>query len=655
VKVSEKRPKTLARVRADLRRDRDAIEKAQTRILDNLKLGLELGGSAPDLATDAGYTVGRLTQLTGGVRKYRAEAGVSAPKRKAPVRKASPADESGQMAAEASESAGKGRQGAPELTGIAAAVAELPVNPVRRVEGVKQLLHAEGLVSDRWDKPRTERPTVFVNVATGEWWTAAGATGLMSWREGSAAELLAGLPPGTARAYFAGPYRPGVTPEKVREHGSAAAAARAWFLAPVPMGWKGTHFLSDDAALVGRWEHTDGRAVEVQHASVWFGHGAYSARDAAIAWNELRRDLAQACRGAVLMSTPSTTGRDMWRRMIPAKAAGYPVLSDELRQLIHTTSGQGRRELIRHEPMPIGMVTQYDVRLAYAALTWGMPVGAPEMVTQRAWDAMTDEDQGKTLRRRGRWLVRATVPTGWEQIGILPYLGPDGWAWPSKPGTSFTSWCSSAELSCAREHGWRVDVLEGFHFAEGKPLNNWRDALIGIYGKPRERVPATPTRLVKSAVRMMLLGTIGAFASRSRAVTHTAAEGEALPADAQVREVAGAYVWETAGERSQWTERASHPEWAAEIWARCRVRLLEAPALNGVRTGALHVPPGTVIGLRTDGLTLLGDPGWPDDGAPGRYRLTGRARGGFEWPQTDAALSALKRMAEGALETGEMQ
>jgi CBS domain-containing protein len=650
--VSEKRPKTLARVRADLRRDRDGIEKAQKRILENLKLGLELGGSAPDLAADAGYTVGRLTQLTGGVRKYRAEAGVAAPKRKTAARK--PAEPEPEPAPEDTPP--------PKLSGIAAAVAELPApsrewtNEERagRIAGVRERLHAKGWVSDRWDLPRAERPTLFVDVTTGEWWSPAGHSGQFPWK-GTAAGLLDHLPSGVARIYFVGPYRPGVTSERMREHGSAAAAARAWFLAPVE-GWQGSHFLADDAALVGRWKRTDGtQEVEMQHAAVWFGHGAYSARDAAFAWYQLGKELGEACRGAVLMSTPSTTGRDVWRRMIPAKSDGYPVLSDELRQLIQTTSGQGRRELVRHEPATLGMVTQYDMRIAYAALTWGMPVGAPEMVTQRMWNALTDEDQGKTLRRRGRWLVRATVPGGWEHVGILPYLGPEGWSWPSKPGTTFTSWSSSPEVAVAREHGWHVEVIEGFHFAEGKPLNNWKDKLMEIHGRLRPDKPPVVNGLIASAVRMMILGTIGAFASRTRPVTHTAAEGEALPNDAQVREVAGTYVWETAGERSEWTERASHPEWSAEIWARCRVRLLETPAVQGVRTGALWVPPGNVIGFRTDGLTLFGDPRWPDDGAPGRYRLTGRARGAFGWPQTDAALSQLKRIIEGAYETGEMQ
>lgn len=618
---------------------------------ENIRRAIELGAGAPEVAEDAGYTVSRVGQIVGGVRKVRAAAGTAAPKRRRPAR-----------AEDAPEAAEDGPADCDSVSAPASTESEA-LRPVdeRFMPGaigrVRQLGHARGLMTDRWDKPREERPTVFLDVATGSWWTAAGASGhLPKWRaSGSAGHLLEDLPESAARVYVCGPHRPGVTPETTRVHGSAAAAARAWFLAPVPEGWTGNHYLADDAALVGRWTHTDGRTVEVQHAAVWFGHGAYGARDAAYAWHVLRKEVAAAFGPmAALMSTPSTTGRDLWRRTIP-KGRTFPVLSAELRQLIQSTSGQGRRELVAHEPVGVGLVTQYDMRFAYAALTWGMPVGLPTMVTGSAFDAMADEEQSKTLARRGRWLVRARVPGGWDRVGILPYLSAEGWSWPSRPGTVFTSWCSSSELACAREHGWRVDVLEGFHFAEGKPLNTWRDKLISIYSAQREGVPPLVSGLVRSAVRLMVLGTIGAFAARSRVVTRTAAEGEPLPEGAPVREVGGVYVWEEQGERSEWAERTDHPEWAAEIWGRCRTRLLEAPAVGGVRTGALHVPPGSVIGLRTDGLTLVGDPGWPDDGAPGRYRLTGRARGAFGWPQTDGALSELKRVAEGALQTGEMQ
>lgn len=645
MKVPEKPTKTLAQVRAELRRDRDLKVRVDERITANLKLAVELGGSAPDLAADAGVTVGRVSQAVGGVRKVREAAGVEAPKSKRPAKPKgeAPADRDPESAPAEAESDAR-----PEL-------------PERYRPGatarVRQLGDAAGLVSDRWDKPRTERPTLFVDVDSGDWWDSEANCGRMAWRAGSPAELLAGLPQGIVRVYFAGPRRPGVTPDAVRRHGSEAAAARAWFLGAVPEGWvSGGHFLADDAKLVGRWLHVEsGREVEVQHAATWFGHGDYDSRTAAQAWYVLRQEVAKRFPGGVLMSTPATTGRDLWRRIIP-KGREFPVLSRELRELIQSTSGQGRRELVAHEPVTLPLVSQYDMRLAYAALAWGMPVGLPTMMTGREWAALDDEEQHRTLRRRGRWLVRATVPSNWEHVGILPTPRPDGtWEWPSRPGSSFTSWCSGSEVALAREHGWRVDIQEGFHFAEGKPLNTWRDGIVGIYEAERPGVPPYVNRLVRQAARLMVLATIGSFASRSRVVTHTTADADRLPADAQVREVAGAFVWETAEDRSEWTERTAHPEWAAEIWARCRTRLLEAPAIGGVRIGALHVPPGSVIGMRTDGLTLAGDPGWPDEGKPGQFRLTGRMRGTFEWPQTDAALSALKRFAEGALETGEMQ
>lgn len=647
--MAEKPKKTLARVRSELRRDRDAIARAQERIDANLPLAIELGGAAPDVAADAGITIGYLSRKVGGVRKARAAAGVPAPKRKTPARPKADEDQDQDVKAD------EGPADCDSASAPAATEGDArPSFTPGAVERVRQLVHAEGLVSDRWAKPRTERATVFVSVGTGEWWTAGGASGGMPWAEGSAAELLAGVPKGTARVYLVGPHRPGVTPDRVREFGDGAKAARAWFLAPVP-GWTGSHYLADDSALVGRWTDAEGQTIEVQHAAVWFGHADYSARDAAVAWWVLRRELDAVCPGAVLMSTPSTTGRDMWRRMIPDRSKGWPVLSDELRDLIRYTSGQGRSELVRSEPLGVGLVSTYDMRMAYAALTWGMPVGAPKMVTSAMWSAMPDEDQHRLLGGRGRWFVRATVPAGWDHIGILPHLTAEGWVWPSTPGQTFRSWCSSSELALAREHGWRVDVMEGMNFREGKPLNDWRDACLKVHAAADEGQHGRAAGLVRAAVRMILLGTIGAFASRAREVTHSTANPDEIPGGVQVREVAGAYVWQTPGERSEWTERTSHPEWAAEIWGRCRTRLLEAPAVGGVRTGALHVPAGSVIGLSTDGLTLVGDPGWPDEGKVGQYRLVGRMRGAFEWPQTRRAWEQMKRMAAGALETGEMQ
>lgn len=49
------------------------------------------------------------------------------------------------------------------------------------------------------------------------------------------------------------------------------------------------------------------------------------------------------------MGSPSQTGRDLWTRTIPTTgkgAGGYPVLPEELRELLHTMGGEDRTELI---------------------------------------------------------------------------------------------------------------------------------------------------------------------------------------------------------------------------------------------------------------------------------------------------------------------
>lgn len=659
---------SLARVRANIRRDRKLIDTAQGRMADNLKLAVKLGAGAPELAEDSGLTVSRIGQLVGGVRKVRAEAGTPAPKRRAPKRgDEDQAEEPAEVAAEETKLPGQ-----PDGWGVQ----DASLLPERYQPGacarVGELLHAKGLVSDHYRANHIERATIFVDVDSGEWWSPAGKHGHLPWRAGSAAELLAALtaePLTTVdRVYFTGSHRPGVTPETTRVHRFESEAARAWFLADTP-GWTPDgHYLKDDKVLIGRWRGTgrwDGRQVEVQCAYVWFGEGVYSARDAALAWAVLRREVAEEFPGGVLLSSPATTGRDLWRRVIPRKGDGFPVLSTELRELIQSTSGQGRWELFeRPADIPptslLKLVTQYDMRFAYAALAWGMPVGAPTMVTGREFAAMDDDTKRATLARRGRWLVRATVPSNWDHVGILPTPNTDGtWAWPSRPGTSFTSWCSASELAVAHNHKWRYEILEGFHFDEGKPLNTWKDKIVKIYAADRSEsgLPPVVGKLVKSAARMLVLATVGAFASRSHVITRSvpATADAVLPDDAPIREVGGMYVWEERTERTEWMERTSHPEWSAEIWGRCRARLLVSPSGDGGKAGALHVPPGTVISMRTDGLTLAGDPGWPDSGVPGRFRRVGRMVGAFQWPDSETALTALKSMAEGAYEAGELQ
>ncbi|MET7641775.1 hypothetical protein [Streptomyces sp. NPDC005438] len=87
-----------------------------------------------------------------------------------------------------------------------------------------------------------------------------------------------------------------------------------------------------------------------------------TARDAfVLLWQALRRHWDDA----VIMGSPSQTGRDLWTCTIPARgqhAEGYPVLSEELRGLLHATAGQGRNELITPPRVPdwLPHLVEYD-------------------------------------------------------------------------------------------------------------------------------------------------------------------------------------------------------------------------------------------------------------------------------------------------------
>ncbi|SCF64650.1 hypothetical protein [Streptomyces sp. SID4917] len=134
---------------------------------------------------------------------------------------------------------------------------------------------------------------------------------------------------------------------------------------------------------VGRYQHVSGEQhVEMRSVGEWFdsdGADPATIRDAfVLLWKALRVHWPDA----VVMGSPSQTGRDLWTRTIPTLgqyADGYPVLSEELRGLLHATAGQGRTELITPPAVPeqLPALVEYDRTFAYAKHTWKSAVGAP--------------------------------------------------------------------------------------------------------------------------------------------------------------------------------------------------------------------------------------------------------------------------------------
>jgi len=125
------------------------------------------------------------------------------------------------------------------------------------------------------------------------------------------------------------------------------------------------------------------------------------------------------------------------------------------------------------------------------------------------------------------------------------------------------------------------------------------------------------------AVRAVLLQSIGDLHGRGRMAERVfrTADGAELTREAPI---------------ARRTERLSHPEWTAAIWARCRYRLAKA---------LLAAAKDSVLGCCVDAVYLTADPCWPRTDKPGEWRLKGVLLGPLPAPRT---LSDLHRLSDAA-------
>ena len=370
----------------------------------------------------------------------------------------------------------------------------------------------------------------------------------------------------------------------------------------------------------------------------WFGDaGHYSPADASDVFATLGELISGRWKGDTpeLLQTPATTGRDLWLRTIPP-ATSYPVLSAELQTLVRAGAGQGRIETLPGSG-PV-VLHEYDARLAYVALTRRMPVGTPTVIVggdAELWLAQFPYSPARVLCS---W----SVPAGWgNRPGILPvHAGATGWRWPAT-GAAGPSWVESSELAVARQYGWPVEIHAVIGWEQtGDVFRTWQERLLAVMAAGAERYASDATRaaLFRSAVRSMLLHTLGSMHGAPHKVT---GEGTTPPDNAEGIRAAGRgrYVW-WQNRPPAWPELV-HPEWSATIWGRARARLLSAPG----ETGALNLSAGSVVAFRTDAIYTSRVTGWDalDDGAAGRYRLKS-VTPMDEWPANGTDILAAKGM-----------
>ncbi|WP_329317907.1 hypothetical protein OIE77_42375 [Streptomyces sp. NBC_01715] len=553
----------------------------------------------------------------------------------------------------------------------------LPSIPQNDYSGQRWFTHTANLTSQRPNFTQQARPTVFLDTDTGVL-VHRNQTHRLDLGTGTAAEILTAvfrtIPEDVERIYITGgdPWH-----RDADRYPYLRDAVTAWLNAPTP-GWRtdtgrgkdrmAGHFVHPRHP-VGRYQRESAdQHVEIRSVGEWFdadGDDPATVRDAfVLLWQALRRHWSDA----VVMGSPSQTGRDLWTRTIPARgqhAEGYPVLSEELRSLLHATAGQGRTELITPPQVPdqLPQLVEYDRTFAYAKHTWKSPVGTPRRVTAHTFASWSEKEQTKALFGCGHWQVRVTVPDTWQHVGILPAPAPGerAWHYPHTPGTTFTTWAGGPEIHTALSNPiqpWKIEILDGILWDDGKPLDDWAKKLKETWTNLTAQAhfqgdaqQARAAHLASRAVRAILLYGIGSFAQRPRMVTGTTPRTleRDIPADAEIIGFDDDQItWQRPTGFSR--DPNAHPEWAAAIWSGARAALLtQRHRDDNTYAGALHTEPGSVVAFRTDAVYLTSAQNWPYHHQPGDYLLKGHLAGPLTAPTSEEDLLALRDTGRAAL------
>lgn len=541
--------------------------------------------------------------------------------------------------------------------------------------------HTPGLASTRPNFTQQARSTVFLDTATGIL-VHRNQTHRVDLGAATAADILTAvfhtLPDGVERIYITAgdPWH-----RDADRYPYLRDAVAAWLNAPIP-GWRtdtgrgrdrmAGHFVHPRNP-VGRYQRDNGdQHVEIRSVGEWFdldGDDPTTVRDAfVLLWQALRRHWPDA----VLMGSPSQTGRDLWTRTIPTRgqyAEGFPVLSEELRSLLHATAGQGRNELITPPRVPeqLPQLVEYDRTFAYAKHTWKSPVGTPRRITAHTFASWSEKEQTRALYGCGHWHVRVTVPDAWNHVGLLPAPAPGDrtWHYPSRPGDTFTTWAGGPEIHTALANPiqpWKIEILDGILWDDGKPLDDWAKKLKETWTNLTAQAhfqgdaqQARAAHLASRAVRAILLYGIGSFAQRPRMVTGTTPRAleRDVPPDAEIIGFDDELItWQKPTGFSR--DPNAHPEWAAAIWSGARAALLsQRHRDDDTYAGALHTPPGTVVAFRTDALYLTQPQNWPYHHQPGDYLLKGHITGPLPAPTIEEELLTLRNAGRAARTTGQ--
>jgi hypothetical protein len=536
-------------------------------------------------------------------------------------------------------------------------------------------LTASSALVTRWQaRQHRERSALYLDVTTGHGVTDDGRA-VTCTPGASLRTLLEEVPPYIERLYLCGtlPAAP-----QVGQHGRTTADLYAPFHSWLWAGDPTASYLKAGAMhsqTLARYAREQGvRPLMVRPIASWLDRNDCTPEEAHAALSLVQQQLQRqhGWDGAPLLETPAETGRELWRRAIGYDQA-YPVLRDDVRALIHATSGQGRYEMCAP---PSDRETLPDLYCLDGRWMYAAPCLEELGICPVTHDGLPDY----AGHAPARYLVRFEVPPGWAHVGV--FMAPagtlrHGWHFPATPGYVGQTWADAAEVrvalwpfphACAvcaagyranagpmpqpcPEHGWRIRIVERLVFTKGRPLTTWAKKLGDV------RSVCDGNELARAAVRNILIHALGAFHSTQREVQRSAGEDERerIPDHTAARLL----QMPDGEERFVWGERRRHnpdphydrPELPAQVWARTRARMLLHRDANGHYTGALTLPREAIVGFQLDALYTTIDPGWPDDGKPGRLRSKGHLAHAAPWPRTQDELNALKRQMGSQVES----
>ncbi|MGP5073856.1 hypothetical protein [Arthrobacter rhombi] len=452
----------------------------------------------------------------------------------------------------------------------------------------------------------------------------------------------------------------------------AEQGQRHWLLVQTP-GWIGLgHWMS--TPVTGRFEHKNsGRRIEVRTAKEWFGNTPLNPAQARDAWIALKTMVAEAFDNTPLAQSPAGTGTNLWAASLPKNVDPVHV-SEDIAEEIHATSGQHHLEhlvagpyhsqhpdclpLVDPEKTPrMERFAYVDGRFMYASLCREIGIGpGVRMNREQTFDLLQNDPYA-----RARVYIEFTVPDTWNHVGIFAVQyqnARDGWYYPNRPGAKGRTWADSAEVSVAVRYGWRVDPIESVVFntkvpsrdgskqVNARPLDTFADRIKRAreWVSNDEIMDPIIRAAVAAALRAILIQTIGAFASRGRARTIVTDDPKTIPAQFQgdMRRQGKLWVYKQHQPMNKRAHSFYHPEFAAQVWARGRAKVLHAPMANKVTGGALAVDPSTLLGINGDAIYLTDLPQWAlpvenggaDDGKAGRLRLQGYLEENMKVPAT---------------------